>query len=87
MKAADGLIMGQHRSVALRLSKMQDKKSMILHGRSFVGGGRDIGSSIFTHKGSRNMDFASVPMPSTLSVHDAGPQIVDAPLTLIFRRW
>jgi len=44
-------------------------------------------TSIVARKGSLCVDYGSMAMHSTLSVHDARPKIVDALLTLIFRRW
>jgi len=66
---------------------MQDQKSLTLGWRSFLGGGSDITTSILAHKGGRYIDYGLMPMHSALSVHDARPKIVDALLTLIFRRW
>jgi len=66
---------------------MHDKKLLTLRWGSFLGGGSVIVSSILAHKGGQCIDYGSRAMHSTLTVHDATPKIVDAPLTLIFRRW
>jgi len=81
--AADELIMGQRRSMALRLSKMQDQKLLTL----ILDGGSDIFTSILAHIGSRCIDYGSMAMHRVLSAHDARPKIVDAPLKLIFWGW
>jgi len=66
---------------------MHDQKSLMLRWRSFLGGGSDIGSGIVAHGGHLCIDYGSTVMHSTLSVHDARPKIVDAPLMLIIMRW
>ena len=66
---------------------MRDQKFLTLRGRSFLRAGSDIITSIVAHKGGRYIDYGLMSMHSTLSVHDAKPKFVDAPLTLIFRRW
>jgi len=58
----------------------------MLHWCSFLGGGCDIVTSIFAHKGGQYIDYGLKPMHSGLSVHDVRPKIVDAVLTLIPRR-
>ena len=66
---------------------MHDQKLWTLRWGSFLGGGSDIVTSILAQKGDRGIDYVSMAMHSTLIVHDARPKIVDALLTLIFRRW
>ena len=87
VQVADQLIMGQRLSVAIRLSKMQDQTFLMLCWYSVLEGGSDNVRSIFGHKGGRYIDYRSMSMPSASSVHDARQEIVDATLTLIFRRW
>jgi len=87
MNAADALIMGQRRYTALSVSRMQDQKLLMHHWRSFLGGVRDIVTSIFADKGGRWVDYELTPFCSPQIVQDAIPKIVDVPLMLIFRRW
>jgi len=65
---------------------MQDQKLLTLHWRSFLGGGSNIVTTIFTHKGSQHIDYSVISLHSGLIIKDARTKIVDAPLTLIFRR-
>jgi hypothetical protein len=48
--------------------------------------GCDIITRLFAQKGGRLYDYGSTPLHCYLVIQDAGPKIVDAPLTLIFRR-
>jgi len=63
---------------------MQDQKSVTLHGRSVFGGGSNIVTSIFGHKGGQYFDYWLMLVHSPLNIQDASPKIVHAPLTLIF---
>ena len=56
------------------------------HERLFLGGGSDIVTNIFASKGSQNNDYGVIQLNRPLIVKDARPNIVDAPLILIFRR-
>jgi len=80
---ADELMMGLRLSVASRLSMMQDQKLLTLCWRSFLRGGSHIVTSVSAHTGGRYIDYGLVSMHSALSVPDARPKIIDAPLTLI----
>ena len=73
--------------MALGLSKIQVQKSLMLRGRLFSGGGSDIITSIVAHTGGKYIEHGSKPVHSVLSVHDARPRIIDALLSVIFRRW
>jgi len=86
-KAADEWIVGYRSSVALGLSKMQDQKLLKLCWHSFLDGGSDIITSISAHNGGQYIEYGLTPIHSVLSVPDATPKIIDAPLTLIVRRW
>jgi len=55
MKVADSSIMGQHRFIAIWLSKIQDPKSLTLCWRSFLRGSRDIVTSILHIKAADTM--------------------------------
>jgi len=86
-KVANKFIVGQHISVALRLSMMQDQKLWMRHWLPFSGGGNNNVSSIFAHNGGWYIDDGLIPTHSVLSVHDAEPKMVDTPLTLILKSW
>jgi len=66
---------------------MQDQASLQHRWRSFLGGGSDIITSIFASQGGRHIDYGLMPMHFGLSIPDARPEIMDAPLTLIFGTW
>jgi len=51
-----------------------------------LGGSSDIVTSIFAYKGGHSFYFGSKPTHSPLIMQDAVPEIVDALLTLNFRR-
>jgi len=80
------MIMGWRHSVAPRFCKMQDQKSLTLHWCTFLGGSSDIFSCIFAHKGHQYYDCGEMPMHSPVIIHDAWPEIIDAPLMLISMR-
>ena len=65
---------------------MQDQKSLTLSWRSFLGGGSDIVSAIFSHEGGQNFDYSFISSHRCLIIQDARARIVDAPLTLNFKR-
>jgi len=69
--------MGQHRSISLWLSNMQDQKSLTLHWHSLLGGGGNIVTSMFAHRGGQYIDYGLKPKRSTLSIHDARSGIID----------
>jgi len=52
-------------------------------GRSIVGGGRNIISSIVAHKGCRKVHLGLSTLHSGCIIQDASAQIVDTRLTLI----
>jgi len=84
-KPANTMFMGSCRCTAIRFSKMQDQKLLMLSWRSFVEGGSDIVTSIFTHKGRQYFDYGLMPLHSTFIIQETRPEIVDAPLTLMSR--
>jgi len=51
-----------------------------------LGGGSSIVTSIFAHAGCHYFDYGLMPMRSHWIMQDAGPEIVDAPLMLIFMK-
>jgi len=63
---------------------MQDKKSLTLWWRSCLDGGSDIVSVTFAHNDSQYFDYGLMSLHSPLIIQDARPQVIDAPLTLIF---
>jgi len=65
---------------------MQDQKSLMLHWRTFLGGGTDIVNAILSHEGGQNFDYSLISLHSWFIIQDARTKIVDAPLTLIFKR-
>jgi len=65
---------------------MQDHKLLMLHWRSFLGGGSDIVAATFSHKGVQNFDYSLILSHSCLIIQDGSTKIVDAPLMLIFKR-
>jgi len=83
--AADFTIMGQCRCIALWLSKMQAEKSLTLH--SLLGGSSNVVAGIFAYKVGQYSDYGSMPLHSPWIIQDARAKIVQALLTLIFRRW
>jgi len=86
-KGANIMIMSVCHCTALELSMMQDQQSLTLSWHSFLGGGSDIGTSIFAQKGGQFYDYECMPLHGPRIIHDARPKIFDTPLTLIFRRW
>jgi len=87
IQAADSMIMGQHRCIAVWLSKMQAQKSLTPRWRLFLGGSSLISTTIFAYKGGQYCNYGSMPLHSHWIIQNARPKIIDAPLTLIFRRW
>ena len=77
------MIMGVCSCTALELSKMQDQKSLMLRRLSFLGGVSDIIAGRCAHKGGQDCDYDFMLLRSQLIIHDARPEIGDAPLTLI----
>jgi len=74
--------MGKYHCTTVWLSKMQDQTSLMLEWCSILGGGSDIISSIFAHKGGQYYDYGLKPLHSAVIIHDARQKIVQAPLTL-----
>jgi len=66
---------------------MQDQKLLILHERWFWGGGSGIIHSISAQKYGRYYAYGLTPLHFPSIIQDARPEIFDAPLTLIIRRW
>jgi len=81
------MIMRLYHSTALELSEMNNQKSQTLRWHSFSGGCSDIVTSIFAYKGGLYYDYWSMPLHRPWIIKDARPEIIDAPLTLIFWRW
>jgi len=50
---------------------MQDQKSLMLHWRSFLGGGSDIVTSIFANKGSQCWDYGLTVLHSPSIIENA----------------
>jgi len=65
---------------------MQDQESLTLRWHSLLGGGSDIMAAIVPHKGRRNFDYRLILSHSCMIIQDAKTNMVDAPLTLIFKR-
>ena len=80
------MIMGVSCRTALELSRMHDQKSLTLRWRVFLGGSRDIITDTFAYKGGQYYDYGSMLLHSPWTIQDAWPLIIDATLTLIFRR-
>jgi len=78
IKAADSSIIGQCRSIAVWLSKMQAQKPLPLCRRSFSEGSSDIVTSIFAYKGGQYYDYGCMPLHSLWIIQDARPTIVNA---------
>jgi len=68
------------------LSKMQDETSLTLHWYSVLGGERDKPTTVFAHNGGHRIGYTIKSLYSAWIIHDGRPIIVDALLTLIFRR-
>jgi len=68
-------------------SKKKVKPVRHCHEHLFLAGGSDIVTNIFASKGSQYNDYGEIQLHRPLIVEDARPNIVDAPLTIIFRRW
>jgi hypothetical protein len=62
---------------------MQDQKSLILHSRTFLGGGSDMVGGSFVHKGGQYSHYGLMLSCIPVSIQHASPEISDAPLTLI----
>jgi hypothetical protein len=77
------MIMGVSRCRALELSMMQDKKLLMLHWRSFLGGGSDMVVGLFAHKGGQYCHYGLMLSRSLFIIQDSRPEIGGAPLTLI----
>jgi len=86
IKAANIVIMDIRHCTALELSEMQDQKSLTLRWCLFLGGSSDVVTSIFAYKGGQYCDYGCMLLHSPWIIQDARWKIVDAPLTLIFRR-
>jgi len=56
---------------------MQDQKSLTLGWHSFLGGGSDIVSAIFSHTGGQNFNYGLILSHNYLIVQDARTKIVD----------
>jgi len=85
IQAANIMIMGVCQFTALELSKMQDKKSLTLHWRSFLGGGSDIIAGLYALKGGQYCDYGWILSCSPVIVQDARPEIGETPVTVISR--
>jgi len=62
---------------------MQCQKSLTLCWSSFLGGSKDIVSSIVAHSGRQYYHYGWMPLYSPVIIQDERTEIVDAPLTLI----
>jgi len=87
IKAANIMILDICSCTALELSKRHDQKSLTLRWSSFSGGTSVLDTSIFAYKGGQYYHYGSMPLHSPWIMQDARPIIVDALLTLMFRRW
>jgi len=63
---------------------MESQKSLTLRSRSFLGHTGDVVAAIFTKKDGRWYDYGVMSPVSQLILQDAWPEVIDAPLTLIF---
>jgi len=77
--------MSSHHCIAIRLSKMQHQKLLMVCWRSFFGGCSDIITTIFAHKGGQYCDYGLMLLHSPMIIWDARPNIIDDLLTLISR--
>jgi len=64
---------------------VQDQKSLTLRWRSFLGSGSDILAATLSPKGGQISDYSLISSHSCSIIQDEWTQIVDAPLTLIFK--
>jgi hypothetical protein len=65
---------------------MQDQKLLTLCSLSFLGGGSDMVVSPFARKGGQYCNYGLMLSHSLVIIQDTRPKIIDAPLTLIFRK-
>ena len=79
------MILGVCCPSAHELSKMEDKKLLMLHWRSFLGRGSNIVAGIYAHKCGRYCDYSLMLAHNPVIIEDARPEIGDAPLMLISR--
>jgi len=79
------MIIGVCLSTALKLSRMQDQKSLMIRRCSFSGGDSDVVAGLCAHKDGKYWDYSSIVSHSPVIIQDATPEIGDAPLTLISR--
>jgi len=84
--AADTMTMGFQDCIVISLFKIEDQKLLELHWHSLLWGGTNIVNTIFAHNGGQHFDCRFMLLHSSLVIEDARPEIVDGPLTLIFRR-
>jgi len=68
-----------------RLREIQDQKLLTLHGRSFSRWGRERVATTFAYKGCQYFDCVYSLPTHVFITQLAGPEIVDAHVTLIFK--
>ena len=78
--------MNQRQCTALWVSMMHLQKSWTLHWHSYLGGRSDVVDEVYTQNGSPHIDYGFMLSHSGLIIEDARAKIIDAPLTLIFKR-
>jgi len=78
------MIMDLCDKVSLLLPKMQNHKSLSLHGRSFSSRRREGIAIAFAYKGSQSFLYDCMQPIIHQMTQDARPKTIDAPLTLIF---
>jgi len=86
-KAADSSIMDKLGCIAPWFSKMQGQKSLTLCWHSFLGHSSDVVATIVALQGGDSWIMSQCRRTALSIVHDAMPQIVDAPSMLLFRMW
>jgi len=86
IQEANTLSMHQDGQVSDYLPDLQEQKSLTLCWRSVSVSGRERIHFSFAYKGSLYVIYASLRPIAMQSNHDAEPNIVDAPLTLILTR-
>jgi len=84
-KVADSWNMGKCHCTAVGLCKTQDRKSLTLRWRSFLGDSHNVVASIFGLKGGRYVKCGQISINSPWIIQNAWPKIVDAQLMLISR--
>jgi len=84
-EAANSSIIDQSSLIAPWYSKMQGQKLLTLRWCSFSGHNEEVNESVFTWKRGRLFDCGLMSPHSPCIFHDAKPEVLDSPLTLIFR--